>query len=157
MFIWVYRRYFATIAARCEEFETFCSTRPLVAKVLVSPGSEGELTRQLAERLGPRAEVIPTLAGWPWAQHVLKVELSCTPGAILLTIAGCRGLRLQERPLPALTELLFDFMLHAREQAETCWLCRDAFCDVLGEVNPEAGWRLLTDRPRNQCVEPVGG
>lgn len=155
-FIWVYHRYFATVADRALEFERYCGTQPVVARLRVAPGTEAELSERLRAALGSRREVIPTLAGWPWTHYVLKLELAATPGVIQLGISGCRVQRLRERSLPALTDLLLDFMENAGERVDSCWLCRDAFRDVLGEVTSDAGWRLVPGRPRNQCVEPVG-
>jgi hypothetical protein len=153
-FIWVYHRYFATVADRSLEFERYCATRPVVACLLVSPGSETDSSERLRAALGPRAEVIPTLAGWPWTHYVLKLALVSTAGSIQLTIAGCRVQRLRERSLPALTDLLCEFMQNARGGVEACWLCPGAFRDVLGEMTSDAGWRLVPGLPRTQCVQP---
>jgi hypothetical protein len=155
-FIWVYHRYFATVAGRSLEFERYCATRPVVARLLVGPGNEPDLSKQLRIALGPRSEVIPTLAGWPWTHHVLKLELACTPGIIQFAIVGCRVQRLRERALPALTDFLLEVMQNAQGRVAACWLCSEAFRDVLGEVTSDAGWRLVPERPRTQCVEPFG-
>lgn len=152
--IWLYRRYVATVAERSAAFESYCRARPLLARITVTPGSEAELARRFAAQLGARAETIPTLAGWPWVVHVLKVELRTVHGALELDLVGCRGLRVQERRLPALTELLLDFMASARGEALSCWLCAGAYREVTEELAPEQGWRLILDAPRKHPVEP---
>jgi hypothetical protein len=153
-FIWVYHRYFATVADRSLEFERYCATGPIVARVLLAPSSEADSSERLRAALGPRAEVIPTLAGWPWTHYVLKLAVIPTADAIQLTIAGCRVQRLRERSLPALTDLLLDFVQNAQGGVAACWLCPDAFRDVLGEMTSDAGWRLVPGLPRTQCVQP---
>lgn len=155
IWIWIYDRYFATVAARSPEFESYARRRPLLARLTVTADAAA-LAERLKAELGPRAEVIPTLGGWPWTHHVLKVEVRPTATSLELTLVACRVLRRRERPLPTLTDLLLDFTAKAGGDVEDCWLCPDAFYDVSGIERSENGWRLLPDAPRRRPVEPWG-
>ncbi len=145
--VWVYSRYFRTIAPRSAEFEAYCRSRPLLAALAVETGSEAEVAARLEALLGKRSEVIPAAAGWPWTHHALKVRATPARGVVRLHIERCRVLRTRERELPSLNALLLEVAEGSSPSVLDIWLCSPACVDITGRELAPRGWRLSAPGP----------
>ncbi len=138
--VWVYSRYFRTIAPRSAEFEAYCRSRPLLAALAVVPGHEADVVQRLLALLGKRSELIPAAGGWPWTHHALKVRVGHERGVVRLRIERCRVLRMRERSLPSLNPLLLE--LAQSGSVVDIWLSAPACVDITGQELAPRGWRL---------------
>jgi hypothetical protein len=140
-FVWVYRRWFEKTGPRSTEFEAFCAPRPLVAALLVRPGTESSTLAAL-NRLLPRAETLATHGAWPWIHYVLRVECLVRPGIVHVHVTRCRVLRTREVRPPALARVLTEAMRAPGATVDEVWLHPRAYVDVSGREAGEYGWRL---------------
>lgn len=146
-FVFVYRRWFETVAPRDLAFEAQCNTRPVLAVLSVTPGSEAELLAMF-RRLAPRGDVIATLGGWPWVHYVLRVQAESAWGAVTLRIVGFRLLRSHEaRPTPV-TALVDGLRQAASGLVAEAWLHEGTYIDVTGRLTAPHGWRLASGGSR---------
>ena len=148
-FVFVYRRWFETVAPRDVAFEAVCAARPALAVLSVTPGSESRVVAAFA-RLARRGEVIATLGGWPWIHYVLRVQAEGAWGTVTLRIVGCRVLRTHEARPTTVTALVDGLREQAPELVAETWLHAGAYFDVTGRLSAPHGWRLASggDRPK---------
>lgn len=148
-FVWVYRRWFETVAPRDAAFEALCAERPALVVARVSAGAEAAVLERLRASVG-HGEVIATLGGWPWIHYVLGVAPEGARGAVSLRITSCRVLRSSEVRPTALVSVLLE-LARATGAVNELWLHPGAYVDVSGRTSAPRGWRVRatgTERPR---------
>jgi hypothetical protein len=99
-------------------------------------------------------ELVPTLAGFPWTYHALSVDVTWSPGAVLVIATGCRVLRTRDLAPLRCTDVLLDFFERHRDAIRESWLRPDAHVDVTGVVKAPRGWRLVPGSNRKHPCEP---
>ncbi len=147
--IWVYQTFFQKVAANDRDFESFCTSRPTLAALSVSPGEEKALASALDRALGKRGELVVTLGPWPWTNYALAVEPRPANGLVRLTITSARLLRTRETHPPALLDLLAPYAAGI----SSSWLHPACYVNGL-ETEPNAGWRLAPGGARRRGLEP---
>jgi hypothetical protein len=140
-FVWVYRRYFETVAPRDAAFEALCAKRPLLAALHVEKGAEERVLAELARCL-PRVELIATGGGWPWVHYVLRVGMTTGRGRVRVHVERCRVLRSKEARPPALTTALAAVTRRVEGAVTETWLHPGAHFDVRGRASGARGWRF---------------
>ena len=151
-FVWIYRRWFETVAPRDAAFEALCAERPALAVARVRPGAEEAALARLRAGV-PRGELIATLGGWPWIHYVLGVTPEKARGAVVLRITSCRVLRSQEERPPAAVAVLVE--LFATGAVDELWLHPGAYVDVRGRTSAPRGWRVRASGGRRPSFEPT--
>lgn len=154
VWVWIYRRYFEPVAPMSPEFEAFCEAEPRLAEFTVRPGSEAAVREAYLRILGKRREVVPTLAGYPWTLHVVKLSVTASPGKVSIAITSCRALRTSERATLALTDSLLALTECHADDIEDSWLLPEALVDVAGEMTAPHGWKLVPGANRRHPCEP---
>jgi hypothetical protein len=152
--VWIYTRFFQTIAPRSAELAARARERSLLATLAVRPGAEARVAGSLTRAMGPRAEVVPTLAGWPWTHHALRVEVVTSPGFVELRMARARVRRSHEKERPALTDVLSSVLESHPSVVRDNWLAPELYVDVSGRATAEHGWRLETSAGRRRPCRP---
>jgi hypothetical protein len=149
VFVFVYRRWFETVAPRVPAFEAECAAEPALAVLSVPHGSEAELVAHFG-KLAPRGEIIATLGGWPWVHYVLRVQAESAWGTVTLRIVGCRVLRTHEARPTTVTALVDELRRAAPGAVAEAWLHAGTYVDVTGRLTAPHGWRLASagDRPK---------
>lgn len=152
--VWFYTRFFQTLTDRSPELEVASRKRTLLATLSVREGSEAEVDSMLKKAIGSQKEITPTLGGWPWTLHAIRVAIESSPGRVDVRMIGCRPRRTREKDAPALTDVLLSSIESSSANVRDTWLLPALYVDVSGRSVSKHGWRVVPGVGRKRPCRP---